>query len=136
MINTYEKYLKHKAGNILKVEDAMKIYREMADSIIQCKIEDKMDFWNSCLTKAATYAKMRNDWETMSMEEHAEKDGTRTDLHESFIISLNMLSRVTGIKEVDGSWPEDSWRGELGDDRKRIGDYACFISYITGISNR
>ena len=29
-----------------------------------------------------------------------------------------------------------SWREDLGDERKRIGDFACFVTYITGISNR
>lgn len=31
---------------------------------------------------------------------------------------------------------DNSWRDELGEERKRIGDFACFVSYITGISNR
>ncbi len=47
MINTYEAYLKHSSGNILTIEDAMRIYDAMAKSIEKCKLEDKLDFWNN-----------------------------------------------------------------------------------------
>ncbi len=131
MINTYESYLKHPAGHILTVEDAMKIYEKMAASIDQCGLEDKMDFWNDCLKKAASYTKIRNDWELMSREERIEADEGRTMRHDGFITSLNILSRIAAKEGVD-----NTWREELGDERKRIGDFACFITYITGISNR
>ena len=31
---------------------------------------------------------------------------------------------------------ETPWREQLGEARKRIGDFACFVSYIAGINNR
>ena len=131
MINTYEEYLKHPAGNILTVEDAMRIYSEMAACIARCRLEDKMEFWDDCLRRAAEYTKIRNDWETMSREEKMDADEGRTLSHDAFITSLNILSRIAAKEEID-----ISWREELGEDRKRLGDFACFISYITGISNR
>ncbi len=131
MINTYEKYLKHSAGNCLTIEDALQIYNEMAASIEKCQLEDKMDFWNECLQKAAEYIKIRNDWELMSREERMDEDESRSLVHNSFIAGVNILSRIAGNEGID-----NSWRDKLGDDRKRIGDFACFISYITGISNR
>ena len=60
MINTYEKYLEHQAGNILKIEDALKIYTKLTACIEQCKLEDKMEFWEEFLSKAADYSKIRN----------------------------------------------------------------------------
>lgn len=131
MINTYEEYLKHPAGHILTIEDAMQIYSKMCASIACCSMEDKIDFWNDCLRLASEYTKIRNDWEIMSREEKMEADRGRTLKHDSFIMSLNVLSRIVANDGVD-----NSWREELGDDRKRLGDFACFISYITGISNR
>lgn len=131
MINTYEDYLKHPAGNILKIEDALQLYEAMTESIEKCTLEDKLDFWNDCLIKAAEYAKIRNDWETMSREEKLDADNGRTIIHDSFIASLNILSRIAEKENID-----NSWRVRLGDNRKRIGDFACFISYMTGISNR
>ncbi len=131
MINTYENYLKHPAGDILTMEDAAHIYEQMAASIEKCTAEDKMELWNETIKKAALYAKIRNDWETMSHEEKMEKDDRRTSAHNSFITSINVLARLAGSEGVDNSWKE-----QLGESRKRIGDFACFISYITGISNR
>ncbi len=131
MINTYEAYLKHPAGNILTFEDAMKIYGKMAASVAECRMEDKMDFWDDCLKKAAAYTKMRNDWELMSREERMDADEGRSLMHDGFITSLNILSRIADKEGID-----HSWRDELGEERKRIGDFACFITYITGISNR
>ncbi len=131
MIHTYEKYLKHPTGNSLKIEDALQIYEEMAASFEKCRLEDKMDFWNECLKKAAEYTKIRNDWEFMSREEKADDDGRRSLVHNSFITSINVLSRIAGNEGID-----NTWREKLGDDRKKIGDFACFISYMTGVSNR
>jgi hypothetical protein len=33
MINTYEAYLQHEAGDILTIDDALRIYSAMAESI-------------------------------------------------------------------------------------------------------
>ncbi len=131
MIKTYSRYLNHPAGAVLKMEDALEIYEEMADSIGKCTLEDKMDFWNDCIEKCANYTKIRNDWETMSREEKKDSDSLRTSRHDVVIASINVLSRIAGNEGID-----NSWREKLGDERKRIGDFACFISYITGISNR
>ena len=131
MINTYKAYLNHSAGNIITIDEALTIYEKMAESIEKCTLEDKMDFWNDCIKKAAVYSKIRNDWENMGREEKMIADEGRTLAHNGFITSINVLSRIVGNEGID-----NSWREELGDERKRIGDFACFIAYITGISNR
>lgn len=131
MIRTYEAYLNHPAGNTLTIEDAMKIYQEMAESIMKCTLEDKMDFWDDCLRKASEYAYARNMWEHMDREEKMEKDPGRSLKHDAFITSINILARIA---EKEGI--ENSWRQELGNERMRIGDFACFVAYIVGTSNR
>ena len=67
----------------------------------------------------------------MSIEEKIEEDCARTGIHDGFITSVNMLARMAEKEGIDASWRE-----ELGEERKRIGDFACFVTYITGISNR
>ena len=131
MINTYKAYLENSAGSELKIEDAMNIYDRMAGSIDSCKMEEKFDFWKDFLKAAAEYTKIRNDWEFMSREERLEADKGRSIAHDGFITSLNILSRIAENEEQD-----TSWRKELGEERKRLGDFACFVTYITGISNR
>ncbi len=129
MINTYEDYLKQ--PNSLKIEDALKIYKEMTVCIGSCKLEDKKDFWDDFLKRAAEYTRIRNQWEFMDRKDKIEADSDRTLTHDGFITSVNVLSRIAANEGVD-----NSWREELGDERKRIGDFACFVTYITGISNR
>ncbi len=131
MINTYEAYLKHEAGNIITMEDALQIYADMAKCISECTTEDKMDFWNDFLDKAMRYANVRCKWELMTREEKMDADSARTALHNSFITAVNVLSRIAEQEGVD-----NSWRERLGDNRKRIGDFGCFAAYITGICNR
>ena len=129
MINTYETYLKQ--PDALKMEDALRIYTEMTECISKCSAEDKMEFWNEFLMNAAEYTNIRNRWETMSLEEKIEQDKSRSLCHEGFMTSLNIISRLAKQEDIDISWWE-----ELGQDRKRRGDFACFVTYITGISNR
>ncbi|ETP71662.1 hypothetical protein UYO_2418 [Lachnospiraceae bacterium JC7] len=130
-MNTYEEYLKHKAGNIITIEECMEIYSQMVESFSKCELEDKIDFWNSFIEKSSRYTFIRNQWETMTNEERAKADDSRTMAHNSLIASINVLARLAEKENKD-----NSWRNYLGDERKRIGDFACFVSYITGISNR
>ncbi len=131
MINTYENYLKNSIPSTLEMEEALRIYTKMTECIEKCTLEDKMDFWNDFLRRAAEYTNVRNKWELMSQSERMEADAGRTLTHDGFITSVNVISRIAAKEGVD-----HSWREELGEDRKRIGDFACFVTYITGISNR
>ena len=94
-------------------------------------MEDKDEFWNEFIDRAARYTYIRNQWEIMSREERMSEDEGRTRAHNVVITSLNTLARIVEREGGDASW----WL-KLGDHRKRIGDFACFVSYITGISNR
>ena len=103
----------------------------MVDGIDKCIDDDKLEFWNEAIKSAARYCKIRNDWETMTRNEKIDADAGRTSAHDAVITNLNVLARIMENEGID-----TSWRSELGENRKRIGDFACFISYITGISNR
>ncbi len=70
-------------------------------------------------------------WELLSTKERISADKSRTMEHDAFIASVNVLARISAAEEID-----NSWREELGENRKRLGDFACWIAYITGISNR
>ena len=55
----------------------------------------------------------------------------RTVMHDSVIHSLDELAAYT--KEHG---KEAKWRDELGYQRKRIGDFACYVSLIYGVFAR
>ena len=94
-------------------------------------IRNSVDDNDLFLKKAAEYTYIRNKWEFMSREEKLEADQGRSLTHDSFMTSLKILARIAAKENIDNSWYD-----ELGEERKRIGDFACFVSYITGISNR
>lgn len=83
------------------------------------------------LKSAVRYAQIRVDWYFADQEERIELDKERTRAHEALISNCNALARNMKVSGED-----DSWRKRLGDDRKRIGDFACYIHAIIGIDAR
>jgi hypothetical protein len=83
------------------------------------------------LVKALEYARIRAQWILMSLEQRKEMDQRRTLAHNAFIDACNIMSRNMGNNDED-----NSWRAELGDDRKIIGDFACYIHCFLGIEAR
>ncbi len=59
------------------------------------------------------------------------KSVSRTAKHERVIYCLKLLSRYLGQEGVDVSWFD-----AIEDNRKQIGDFACYIAYIYSINAR
>lgn len=114
--------------NILTYTEALEIYNEM-DSHIDWTDEDIVYLYDSLIEKAIRYAHIRAGWNALSREEKSEKDESRTAAHDSFISSINIISRVEGKIGLQ-------WRERLTDDRKRIGDFACYIALFRAIDAR
>ena len=130
-MNTYEEYLNHKAGHVLKIEDAQSIYKRMTDAIAKCEHEAKKELWDDFVQRCFNYTLVRCKWEFMDYQERIDADPSRTRMHDTVIDSIEILARLASKEGMDTSWRED-----LGNERKRLGDFACFVTYITGISNR
>ena len=67
----------------------------------------------------------------MERQQRISEDDARSKKHDSVIIKFNMLAKYM---EMQG-W-DSSWREKLGNERKRIGDFACYIEYVYGINAR
>jgi hypothetical protein len=80
---------------------------------------------------ATAYAQARAEWLLATREERVEMDRHRTRLHDAFIGSCNALSR-----RFSGEGKDIGWRRALGDDRKRIGDLACYLHCTLGLEAR
>lgn len=80
---------------------------------------------------AVNYARVRTDWKFFSADAKLEADALRTAAHNTFIDDCNILSR----NMAKNSEPI-LWRSELGEDRKVIGDFACFIHCLLGLEAR
>lgn len=80
---------------------------------------------------AVEYAKFRSQWRFLTIDQRREIDPTRTIAHNAFIDSANILSRNMAKQGED-----NSWRAALGDDRKIIGDFACYIALYLALESR
>jgi hypothetical protein len=58
-------------------------------------------------------------------------DDRRTKAHDAFIDACDILARDMRGRDI-----EPVWRQELGEDRREIGDFACLLHCIIGISAR
>ena len=81
--------------------------------------------------KASSYAKTRIDWYVAELENKQDIDSMRTRSHNVFIDYCNILSR-----EMQKQGLDNTWRKQLGNDRKRIGDFACYVVAIVGVRAR
>lgn len=129
-VYTYETYLDAEVQPVLSVEKCQEILGEIIESI-NTQDEDLMEIWEEVLGKCFRYQKMRMDWSLYSREEKMERDSLRTSYHDSVIIGFNMLSRYMDQQDIS-----ISWREKLGENRKCIGDFACYVGFIYAINNR
>jgi len=87
-----------------------------------------IDLKDELIFLAIRYSRLRVDWKLSSDEERIEMDESRTRCHIAFIDACNILSR-----NMESSGEEIEWRRKLGNERKVIGDFACYVHYILGI---
>jgi len=80
---------------------------------------------------AVDYARIRAEWQLSTLVERAAMDAERTGAHDAFIEACDVMGRSMGNESEDASWRE-----ELGYDRKEIGDFACYVTLILGLTSR
>ena len=91
------------------------------------QVELKKSFYKN----AAQYAGLRTSWLMVDREQRTLMHEERRSAHNVFIDACNIMSRNM-IKNGEDA----SWRKDLGDDRKVIGDFACYIIFVLGIKAR
>ena len=127
----YHEYLRK--YDSITMEQAEEIYQRIYKAL-DPDDEDGMEILGEYLAAAAKYAGIRAGWNRLSREEKVETDDNRTACHNKVIFHLNILSRYLASKEKD-----ISWRNELGDEkenRKKIGDFACYVALMEGLDAR
>jgi hypothetical protein len=89
------------------------------------------DFKDDLVEAAIRYARIRVDWLMADNEKRREIDEARTRAHNALITACDILAR-----SMKNAGESGDWRDELGNDRKRIGDFACLLHCILGLSAR
>lgn len=83
------------------------------------------------IERAVRYSRLRTDWELADAEGRADIDEPRRLAHNAFIDVCNILTRAMRQQGLD-----TAWREQLGEDRRRIGNFACFVHCILGLNAR
>ena len=127
MINTYKQYLNRE--NILTFQDMEFLHNDLIIEIVND--EEALELYNELIDDAIRYSQIRAKWINMNNDEKKNIDATRTCSHNALITDFNILSRYLKLKGKNTFWKE-----KLGDDRKLIGDFACYIVFINSIKSR
>ena len=80
---------------------------------------------------AMRYATLRSEYALADAEARSDLEDSRTRAHDAFIDSCNILSRNMASREED-----NSWRATAGNDRRELGDLACFIQLLLALKVR
>ena len=105
-------------------EKAQKVFAAIEKSTLD-------DLKNRLYKSALYYAHLRSEWLLANGEARREMDERRTRAHNAFIDDCNILSR-----NMLKAGEDNSWRDVLGDERREIGDFACYVHYILGLRAR
>ena len=88
-------------------------------------------YWLDFVKNAIEYTQIRSKWYLISREERQATDGSRTNKHNQVIMALKLVVRYLASEGVDSSWFD-----EIESDRKKIGDFANYITYIYAVNGR
>lgn len=125
---TYQEYLKEE--NSLTLEEAEKIYIAI---INQAPAGDREfeKLFSTMQERAVTYAGYRAKWLTQTLQERLEVDETRSRHHDLFIKAKNDLAKYMYANKMNVDWEDD-----LGEPRKRVGDFACYMVFLMSLHAR
>ena len=124
----YESYLEEQGA--MNFEEMNKIYHMILE---QAPTNDSEfdELFVKLMNQALVYVSYRVKWMGMNRQERIEVDEERTRNHNLFIAYKNELAKYMYKNKMSIAWED-----RLGEDRKRIGDFACFLVLIWGIKAR
>lgn len=133
MIQEFSDY--SKMYKSLTLEEMQEIHGEMLQEI--GSDPTSLELYGDLYEVSLRYAVKRAEWSRMSREEKMDADQGRTMTHDSVITHFNMLARWLRKQGQPANW-----RDELGDVekdpalRKRIGDFACYMVFVSALLER
>ncbi len=133
MVTTYKEYLGK--DSVLTFEDMTRLHEAMLQEL---QGDPEAEALYDRLVRAGTlYVETRAGWKLMAKDVRRERNDERTARHNSVITGLDMLADY--LKEKGDS---TDWRDEIGYEavdkvnRKRCGDFGCYLAFINAINAR
>ena len=133
MILTYDEY--ESQDGSLKFIEFQRIHFLMRQEMGED--EKAIELYKILIETATDYARMRSLWSINDSEWRLRNKESRTRIRNSLINRLNMLCRY-----LERLGKEMEWKKELGDaekdpeNKKRIGDFGCYLAFVHGLSAR
>lgn len=98
---------------------------------------DARELYDELAETSARYALIRARWKLLSKAEKADMDASRTACHDSLIVKFNQLARYLRQQGKTAEWRDIlGYEEEDRINRKRIGDFGCYIAFVNGINAR
>jgi hypothetical protein len=85
--------------------------------------------FNELIGAAVRYGQLRANWRLADGDERRRVEDERTRAHDLFIDACNALSRACARAGESTDWRAAWGEARTGEERRRIGDFACFIAY-------
>ncbi|MGI6117932.1 MAG: hypothetical protein ACOYBC_06030 [Bilifractor sp.] len=128
--NHFDSASSREKDDTMLMSEADDIFRQLCTSL-QSADKILVSLYTDMITKAVDYAGIRSEWLLLSPEEKKANKEERTLLLDTFIFTINELSG-----EMESRSIPISWRDRLGSDRRRIGDWACYLSLFYSLNSR
>jgi hypothetical protein len=95
---------------------------------------DFQEFWKDMIESAIIYANTRANWSVQTLEERRNIDDSRTQQHNAVMINLKAIATYMKQQNWNSEWFDKL--GTIENDRKRFGDFACYLVYINSLNAR
>lgn len=139
----FEEYLTKKESLI--VEQMIQIHEEIMVNV-DTENKDFQEVWEDIIKSAINYTTIRAEWNYLDNEQKAEKDPSRTMIHNTILNNFIVLERIFKLN----SWNSNSWtkelflqgeienrtRQDISEHRQRIGDFANYLTFVYAINGR
>ena len=132
MIYTYENY--RGLDRWISIEDCQRIHLEIEEEMGDDP--EAAELYDELIETCIDYSGMRSSWTIHDADWRNAHDSTRTIYHDSVITAMNVLARFLRMNGKTAAWRDFLGNNEKGPDRKRVGDFACYLVYIHGINGR
>lgn len=133
MFPTYKEYLSTEKS--LSMEEMVRLHQDMVSEM--GADSDALELYDELVTTATRYAFFRANWILWNKEEKQDQDPSRTSCHNSLIVKFNQLARYLKTQGKAAAWRDTlGYEEDNAYNRKRIGDFACFIIFINSINAR
>lgn len=133
MITTYAEYLEK--PSVLTFEDMTRLHEAIISAIRD--VDGGEDAYDKLVRAGTNYIETRAGWKLIPKAVRKERNDERTARHNAVIIALDELADLLKKEGRD-----TAWRDEIGfekDDkvnRKRCGDFGCYIAFVNSINAR